>query len=286
MGRRCLFTAGGVKRRCSQRGDEAWGGGAEEEAAEDDVGAKAREDVPPDREPVLHERGARRGDQVDAGKEDPADEAAQHRGGEVERLQTCLGLVADVSQTAPEAGRWSALSTREVRRSWWPASMSRQRKHADVTTTLSIFERSDLRAYSSVTLLPPAETESVARRRASRRRTEPTSEQKTAVHSPHRSARRRFLPCRDCGRTSERSGEVGSGGRSRSGKGDSSAKVTPREPSAGSPRSSEASGQVDAPSKLGGKGSASGSSFQDPCSAGRESPLRPATPPLVPSRVM
>mmetsp|Transcript_27919 Transcript_27919/g.92829 ORF Transcript_27919/g.92829 Transcript_27919/m.92829 type:complete len:256 (-) Transcript_27919:113-880(-) len=185
-----------------------------------------------------------------------------------------------------EAGRWSALSTREVRRSWWPASMSRQRKHADVTTTLSIFERSDLRAYSSVTLLPPAETESVARRRASRRRTEPTSEQKTAVHSPHRSARRRFLPCRDCGRTSERSGEVGSGGRSRSGKGDSSAKVTPREPSAGSPRSSEASGQVDAPSKLGGKGSASGSSFQDPCSAGRESPLRPATPPLVPSRVM
>ena len=58
MGRRCLFTARGVKRRCSQRGGEAWGGGAEEEAAEDDVGAEAREDVPPDGEPVLHEGGA------------------------------------------------------------------------------------------------------------------------------------------------------------------------------------------------------------------------------------
>mmetsp|Transcript_45263 Transcript_45263/g.142383 ORF Transcript_45263/g.142383 Transcript_45263/m.142383 type:complete len:201 (+) Transcript_45263:1339-1941(+) len=87
---------------------EAWDGGAEEEAAEDDVGAEAGEHVPPDREPVLHEGGARRGDHVDAGKEDPADEAAQHRGGEVERPQharEAAQLVAGEHEQAEEARR-------------------------------------------------------------------------------------------------------------------------------------------------------------------------------------
>ena len=60
---------------------------AEEEAAEDDVRAVARQHVPADREPLVRQRLGVLAEEADDGEEDPADEAADHARRQVERAQ-------------------------------------------------------------------------------------------------------------------------------------------------------------------------------------------------------